>query len=427
MGKIALECGEFIDASVAAKRASEACKDYLKKIEKDILSKIENLPGKSSDHIFCASFFAKKEIENLSGKSECYMDFSKQVRETRQYIKEHDRFVSKQLTEEGRAFRESHGMKQQVVHEWIKRITVGVKNKTKLGTWISELQRKKDMWIDDKIRDVKRWFELDGGKYILRSVSAGVTAAVGTAALIFSAFPAMAAATGTLAVTIGTGAVTGGTIWMTALAAAGVISAVTAVVDQVVECCSHKKAYAENNQNPAWAKRTDETDSVSDYMRNTLFESPEMNKQSYQLANAYDTVGLVADTMDLTGKVQNANEMIMNLKAQKPSAVFRIGKVYDEASKPNLKQIFQGICENGKKVESQVEPIKGTLPVKIFEKVNNINHIFDKSIVGMEQAIHTDALGGIRKGVLEYTKEKLPLWDYAHKSHEQLKNMLTRR
>ena len=342
MGTIVLDYGQMKSAERNAKKAANDCEEYANKIDSGVLKKIDSLSGGSSTNTSNASYFAQKKIADLREKNSKYMDFMHKLQGAREYAQNQDKQTSAELRNEGRMFRKNNGMSTNIVMEFLVGLSVARDNSTALGRLVSAVKRDIKSWVEDKVRDFKRWYELDGGKYIIKMVVIGVLAVAAALTLIFSAIPALVAAI------IGLASISAGAIAAVIVAAAGVVTAIITLANQVTHLVSTASAYRDNNQDPAWAKRSSKISSVSDYFRKTRFKSGAMNKASYVVAKVYDGVSFVASTITFVNFAKGVSNHIGDLSNKYKhggwSNVFDKYKFRSaDTGKITLKSLYSGI------------------------------------------------------------------------------------
>ena len=166
--------------------------------------------------------------------------------------------------------------------------------------------------------------------------------------------------------------------------------------------------------------------------RTTLFDSPEQNRNSEQWADTYDLASLSVNTIDAVNSVQEISKFVQKLNDQGIHNVFQSRAFLNKEVKPDFKEFFVGIKANGEILKNGcrltpydqiVAKQKEMVPIRLFKNANQVNKALNQTFVGIENMIHTNDIRGLGKGVLEFTREKIPLWDYIHESRGQIKDV----
>ena len=315
MGTVTIDYGYMDAAESAARRAASACDSYATRIQSRVTKKIDQLQCGSTGNTSSSSYFAQQKIRNLNAKHDRYITFADKVRDVRDYAREKDKSVSSYIKTESNEFRKEHGMEVNKVVEWFTWLTTTIINETSFGRWVSQLFKDAKAWIGDKVRDFKRWYELDGGKYIIKTVLAVVGTVIAVVLLVVVAWPAVVAAFGAIASAVATGAaITGAMLWTAITATAGFVTAITTVLNNVTKVYGNAQAYMNNDEDPGWAKRYGEYDSLSDYFRKTMFSEGWMNELSYKIANSYDAVEIGASLINIADLVHSGTNFAKQIK-----------------------------------------------------------------------------------------------------------------
>lgn len=431
MGKISIDYGGMSTVERNARKAASRCEKYSGQITKRVTSKLSGLNGGSSDNTSQADYFAKRKIKDLEAKQRNYESYAEKVKSARDYAKEKDRTVSQYIKTESQNFRKQNNMNVNAVVEFFAWMSTTILNKTEFGRWISQKFREASAWVGDKVRDFKRWYELDGGKYIVKTVLAVIGTVIAVVVLVCVAWPAVVAAFGAIASAVAAGtAISGAMLWTAITAAAGFVTAVMSCVDSVTKIFTNAYAATQNEDDPGWANRYGKMGSFSDYLRKQLFSSSFMNRLSNITADVYDFVGIVASAINIADLARSGINFAKQIKEQGTSRFFnrihfktKDGKVTWGTFKYGIKRIVQNVGITKEHVTNT-----NISRLTSYFKMQNIAktlQTFEKVYGGINKAFKTyDNVyekGGWKTAWdsgIEKIRGKTILWDYGHQIHD---------
>lgn len=385
MGALTLDYGQMTEAESAARRAASACDSYADRIESRVTRKLDNLQYGSTGNTSSSSYFANQKIRNLKEKQDKYINFANKMKDAKNYAIDKDRSASIYIRRESGRFRKAQGMEVNALIELFAWLTTTIINKTEFGRWISQKFKEAGAWLDERRREFKRWYELDGGKYIIKTVLSIIGMVLAVAFLVLVAWPAVVAAFGAIATAVAAGAaITGGMIWTAITAAAAFVTAIIAVTDKVAKVYGNVKACINNEEDPGWAKRYGNYSSFSEMLRKELFSSGFANKMSYLAANAYDMVGITAELIGFAGTIKGGVNFIKDIKSKGISHIFdkvsfkaKNGKVTWGTFKYGLKHLFNNV-----KISKQGINATNISRLQNYYKLQN----YSKGLINFEKA-----------------------------------------
>lgn len=386
MGTVTIDYGYMDATESAARRAASACESYATRIASRVTKKIDQLQCGSTGNTSSSSYFAQQKIRKLNAKHDRYITFADKVRDVKDYAREKDKSVSSYIKTESNEFRKEHGMEVNKVVEWFTWLTTTIINETSFGRWVSQLFKDAKAWIGDKARDFKRWFHLDGGKYIIKTVLAVVGTVIAVVFLVAVAWPAVVGAFAALATA--SGAALLGAIWTAITAVAGLVTAAMTVCNNITKAYGNAQAYLNNEEDPGWAKRYGEYDSVSDYLRKTKFSAGWMNEWSYKISNAYDTIEVVTALIGIADLFRSGYKFSLRVKEQGIHHVFDKISFRNKAGKVTKTSFKFGMSRVQKNWNYLKDGINSTNINRLtsFYKKNNLSKTFVNIMSGHNRA-----------------------------------------
>lgn len=296
---VSIDYSAMRDTSNSARRAADYCGDYVREIDRKVTKKLNDLKMGSNSATSNANYFAKKKIRRLEEQQKMYNQFAERIDSASEYAQKKDTGVSGYIKQESREFRKNHDMNVSRLEEFFAWATTTLLNETAFGRWLNQAMKDVGNWIDDKKRKFKQWYELDGGKYVVKMVIAYIGTIIAVITLVFVAWPALVASVGAVLAAWGTAALTAGMIWTAITASIGFVAAVIAVFDGITKVCGNAEAAISQEDDPGWARRYGEYSSFSDYLRKNNFHNSFMNKLSFIAANSIDTVTMAASVINI--------------------------------------------------------------------------------------------------------------------------------
>lgn len=318
---ISLDYSAMEEAYKKANKASEKCESYANKINSEINQKVSSLRLGGNANTSQADYFARKKINKLNDKKTKYSTYSTKIKNAISFAKTTDENVSRYIKKASNEFRTSHKMKVGVIEEFFSWVTTSLINSTAFGRWLNQTFKDVGTWIDGEKRKFKNWYELDGGKYIIKTALAVIGTVVAVIFLVFVAWPALITIIGTIGAA-GFAGLTGAMIWTFVTTAAAAATALIAVLDGGVKSFANLAAAVSFKDDPGWAKRHSSYTSLAEYLRKNNFNFPLFDKFSRIGANILDGITIVAALINIVDLVHNGINVIKRLKASGMAKIF---------------------------------------------------------------------------------------------------------
>lgn len=408
MGKIiSLDYSAMQEAYIKANRAADQCESYANRIDSKVTQKVSSLRMGNNSNTSQANYFARAKIDSLNHKRNRYRQFAAKVESAKRFAGETDAAVSSYISRASKDFRASHDMKVGVIAEFFAWASTTLLNSTSFGRFLNQMFKKAGALIDGAKRIFKNWYELNGGKYIIKTVLAVIGTVLAVAFLIFVAWPALLTAFAAISAA-GLAGLTGAMIWTLVTAAATFVTAVVAVANGVVKSGSNLAAALSFEDDPGWAKRYNSYTSLSEYLRKNNFNLPFMNKISGIAANVIDGVTIVADIINIKELIHNGVNVVRYLKDGGMAKVFNkvhfkspSGKVTFGTIKHGVKNVIRNAGEF-KKLVMKTNYSRIQMPYDNKLKMNQ----FYKALKKGEKILKTiEKMGD--KGIYEPIKDKI--------------------
>jgi hypothetical protein len=399
---ISLDYSAMKETYKKANQAAEKCGSYAKKIDSKINQKITSLKMGGNNNTSNANYFAKQKIDKLNEKKMKYSTYATKMENARTFAKDTDVNVSTYIKNASNDFRNSHDMKVGVIAEFFSWATTTLINSTTFGRWINQVCKDVGTWIDSVKRKFKDWYELDGGKYIIKTALAVVGTIIAVIFLVWVAWPALL---GLLA----TGITSLGALWTVVTAVAGVVTAVIAVADGIVKSASNFMAALTFADDPGWAKRYNSYSSVAEFFRKHNFKSDWFDKWSGTFATIIDVVTVAAAIINIVDLCKSGIKGLRKIKEVGWKKVFfkvtfksPSGKVSRGTIIHGIKRIFVNIGEAKK--------IFTTTNISILQSYYQEGLKFYKTLKSGEKILKwIDSTGenGISSTVISEIKKKI--------------------
>ena len=392
---ISLDYGAMDEAGRAAGNAAKKCRSYAENINKKISKKVSSLTLGGNGNTAQIDYFARCKINELNQRIPRYEEFATKVANAKSYAESTDKNVSGYIRKAANDFRKSHDMKVGIISEFFAWATTTLLNKTTFGRWLNQITRTADAWLDMAKRNFKNWYELDGGKYIIKAALAVVGTVIATIFLVTVAWPVLVSAVSV-------------SLWTAVTAAATYVAAVIAVADGVVKSVNSIKAVAEFQDDPGWAKRFGSFTSLSEYMRKTNFHVPFLDKISNIAANIIEVVKVAAEIIGLADLIQNGIKVVKVIKENGIGKMFNKVHFQSPGGKITICTIKHGMKNVIRNAGQLKEMITSTniARLKTFYEKNSIMSDFYKGLKKGEKVIKTvDSLA--EKGIKGEIKERM--------------------
>lgn len=285
MSVIELNYKDIEDAGKKAKKTAKECGDYGKKISRNILSGLgANLTLGSSTHTNTAILFAGKKIEELSSREESFEKYAAKLDEVVNNpvngAKIVDKRVKNMIERKYQVYKDINGIKVNPIYEGLCNLFVNTYNSNDFLKALKEtMQFDLSVW-DRKWDDMKYWYRCQGGKELVKVICCVVIAAVAVVAAVV-AWPALMAA------------IAAGGIWGIIVAGAGLVGAIFAALDAIVDALYEGRAYWNmKNNRPADARWDSNTDNMTDWLNRVVSDNQMVNRFTTKMAVTVSVVEL---------------------------------------------------------------------------------------------------------------------------------------
>lgn len=304
---IEIDYGELASSSKALSKASKYCGEYASRLQKKVPNKLDDLTKGSSSYTSSASYFASAKIKSLESQKQKFLDVSGKIDDFIEDAKNTDQRVANIMKREGNEFRKANGLSYgwaDGLMQALTRFAIGEANKDEFTRWISEGLRDVSAAISGWMLDIKHWYACEGGKYQVAKIFKWV----GFAVAVLAAFAALIVA---LPVILGTSVVALAS-WAGIVAVCTAVAACIALADATVALINSYIAADMAKTDPGWAARYAETNSVSDMLSKTCFDSKWGNIISNFAAGAIDVIGTVCSIVSIANLAVNGYKFFTN-------------------------------------------------------------------------------------------------------------------
>lgn len=414
MAIVALDYSMMKQASKRANEAVKDCERYTKKIDSKVTTKIESLKLGASSNTNQASYFAKQKIRSLNNQKEKYRKYASKIEEARTFASQADSNVSRYIKKASKDFRATHDMKVNIITEFFAWVTTKLLNSTEFGRWLNQWVKDRGSWIDERKRKFKSWWELDGGKYIIKTVLAVVGTIVAVAFLVMVAWPALAAVLG------------GGLTWALITAAAGVVTATMAIINGVVKSIANLTAAINFKDDPGWAKRYNSYSSFAEYFRKNNFKNSFMNKLSVAIANIADVIEISAAIINVADLVHNGVRTLKSLKTEKFLNKVHFKSPSGKVTKGTIKYGIKNLLRNAAEFKKRVTTTSVSRLHTYYEEKAKIGGIYKrvKSIEKIGKFFDKVGDEGIGKSITEKITDKIKEYSTLHEYGSKIKDVV---
>ena len=244
MGTISIDYGWLSDSANKLKSGATACRRYSERLSDRCQNKLSAIEGGLSGRVWDAYADISVKRGELDDKADRLDTLSAAVTRLRDYAKDQDEAVCRDIENRASEFQAANGMECSWIESAWAWLCDGVRsllNATELGRLIADAFRKAGDWLADKWRRLRAWMDYEGGKFLVN---------IGLAVL------AIAAAVVTI-LTAGAGV----------LAAISVVGAVIAILNGAVKIVQNIQSLSTYKDSPYAAEKAATIDTLSDLIR----------------------------------------------------------------------------------------------------------------------------------------------------------------
>lgn len=313
MSTVAVSYGSLWDAANEAKGVAKKLDKYADQLHSRVVKKLDKYDGNWSSNMSNAKSRVNQKISQLRNEQEKFETYSKDLLDLRDECKEVDKRVRKKVSSLTAQFKESHGIRNNVVVNYISYVLTARGNETAFKRWVND-RGDEARSVRNYLKDsIKEWYNYEGGKELIKGVVIGVLEiAVAVCAIV--------------------GVILSGT-W-TVAAVAALIGGCIALANGVSNLVNEALAYYETSGgDPATGRRRSDIDTLTSWIRHD-FDS----KLAHGIAFGIDVVNLVCVVTTL---VSDGIQIVKNGKIwlKDIGGIKGIGK----AIKTGFKDIFSTI------------------------------------------------------------------------------------
>ncbi|ROR31756.1 hypothetical protein EDD66_101374 [Mobilisporobacter senegalensis] len=248
MSTLVVSYRDLEDAAKDARKAAALLEEYEETIEEKICKKLKEYSGSWTSNIDVADQLMRDKLVQLRQKQEDFETLAANIETFKNNCVTADNNVKAAIESLSGDFKNTYGIKENIVTKWFNYIGTEIGNGGALGRYLKDIGNTIEAAVTDGIENIKDWYKYEGGKYIIDDI---VTVALVTLEVVGAV----------VAIASGVGAI---------VAIATVIAATMTVANGLTSIYNNSKAYnAMQNENPAWAMRYAGRDTLTEQMRET--------------------------------------------------------------------------------------------------------------------------------------------------------------
>ncbi|ROR31430.1 HNH/endonuclease VII toxin of polymorphic toxin system [Mobilisporobacter senegalensis] len=248
MSTLVVSYHDLEDAAKDARKAAALLEEYGETIEEKICKKLKEYSGSWTSNIDVADQLMRDKLVQLRQKQEDFETLASNIETFKNNCVTADNNVKVAIESLSGDFKNTYGIKENIVTKWFNYIGTEIGNSSALGRYLKDIGNTIEVAVTDGIENIKDWYKYEGGKYIIDDI---VTVALVTLEVVGAV----------VAIASGVGAI---------VAIATVIATTMTVANGLTSIYNNSKAYnAMQNENPAWAMRYAGRDTLTEQMRET--------------------------------------------------------------------------------------------------------------------------------------------------------------
>lgn len=331
MSTASISYSSLRDAAGEARDVAKRLDQYANSIHSSVYKKLDGYEGSWTGNITSARSKANAKISELRTEAGKYRDYANDLEDLKRECESVDTAVKSKVSSLTVSFKVAHGIRNNVVVNFISYHFTSIGNSTSAGRWLNEKTDQIDTGIDYLKQSIEDWYDYNGGKELIK----GIVVAVLEVAV---------AVLGILAVALGT--ITG--VWAVVAAIAAVVGGVIAVVNGITNLVNECRAYGYADDDPATAKRKSDLNTIQDTLR------VETDSEFWHnFATGLDIVNTVCAVISI---VDSAGKLIKNGIKWVKSIDFK--SIFSKDSMRNIKDIGAAFRAGGTK---WLETLKGDI------------------------------------------------------------------
>lgn len=278
MGKITVNLVQLKETIEHLQTAEETTRSYADTLKEENLNILSEIQGGCTGRVQDAYTSINKKGDELQKEmADRLGGFTNELMEFEELVREADCKVKRKIEDYAVGYEKTYNIESGFFESMWNGICNGVNsflNQTELGQLIrGGLQRMSD-WANNAWEEVKEWYALEGGKYLV-NIAKGIASAAAALFVIMTAGPAI-------------------------LAVIAAIAAAIDLINSVVKISSNMKAYCNYNSDPAWAYRKGENQKLSTLLEDKFSGDTKLDKFMRGFGHGIDCVKNVCDVLTLT-------------------------------------------------------------------------------------------------------------------------------
>lgn len=168
MCTVSVSYSSLWDASREAKDVAKKLDKYADQLNSKVIKKLDKYNGDWSSNLSVAKSKTNQKITELRNEQAKYENFSRELSELRQECKDVDNKVRTKVSSLTAQFKDSHGIKNNVVVNYISYILTSRTNSTAGGRWVNNRRDEVCKEVDYVKDAIKEWYSYEGGKEFIK-------------------------------------------------------------------------------------------------------------------------------------------------------------------------------------------------------------------------------------------------------------------
>ena len=277
MSTVAISYRSLRDSSNEANAVARRLNQYGDSLYRNVYNKLNQYGGEWTENINSAIQRTNEKINSLHEQANRYQSYSYKLTSLQDECRSVDRAVRSKVSELTLDYKQSHGIRNSVLENFINYFNTKFNNDSWLGRAWSDLKNKFETGMKKLKDSIKEWYNYGGGKQLIK----GVISSISEIALAVAAILAPGASLL---------AIIGGQI---------------VIANALVNLRNEMQAYAHtSNGDPAMAKRRSDLDTLTDTIR-----TDSDDKNAHLIANGLDILKYICDASSF---LHSAKDLVKN-------------------------------------------------------------------------------------------------------------------
>lgn len=278
MGKITVNLVQLKETIKHLQTVEVVTRSYAETLEEENLNILSEIQGGCTGRVQEAYASINKKGNELKKKmADPLAGFAKELVEFEELVREADHRLERKIGDYAIGYEKTYNIESGFFESMWNGICNGVNsilNQTELGQFISRGFHRMSDWMSNAWEEVKEWYALDGGKYLV-NIAKGIAAAAAAVFVIMTAGSAI-------------------------LAIVAAIAAAIDLANSIVKIGSNIRAYFNYNSDPAWAYRKGKNQKLSTALEDKFTGNTKVDKFMRGFGHGIDIVKDVCDIVSLT-------------------------------------------------------------------------------------------------------------------------------